>query len=184
MPAPSAMTPKRELPRLDPAPVATAARSATSLAVKPAATTPTPPPDQPVAIADFEGLVAFAAEKRDIKLKTELERFVRPISVAPGKIEIALENGAPANLPGELSRKLEMWTNRRWMVTVARSGGETTISSRRKAEADSAMREALQREDVKTYLKAFPGAEVTKVREPEAPTLPEITQDETDEEYR
>jgi hypothetical protein len=70
------------------------------------------------------------------------------------------------------------------MVTVARSGGEATISSRRKAEADSAMREALQREDVKTYLKAFPGAEVTKVREPEAPALPEIIQDETDEEYR
>ncbi len=183
-PAPSAVTPKRDLPRLDPAPLATAARPATSLAVKPAQTTPTPPPDQPVAIANFEGLVAFVAEKRDIKLKTELERFVRPISIAPGKIEIALENGAPSNLPGELSRKLEMWTGQRFMVTVARSGGEATISSRRKAEADSAMREALQREDVKTYLKAFPGAEVTKVREPEAPALPEITQDEIDEEYR
>ncbi len=182
-PAPTTMTPKRELPKFDP-PLATAARSATPLAVKPAQATQAAPPDQPVAIANFEGLVAFVAEKRDIKLKTELERFVRPISVAPGKIEIALENGAPPNLPGELSRKLEMWTGQRFMVTVARSGGEATLASKRKAERDSAMREALQRDDVKAYLKAFPGAEVTKVREPEASALPEITQDETDEEYR
>jgi DNA polymerase III subunit gamma/tau len=183
-PPPATMTPKRELPRLDPSPMSSAAKPAAALAVKPQPSAPVAPPEQPVAFATFEDLVAYAAEKRDIKLKTELERFVRPISIAPGRIEIALENGAPPNLPGELSRKLEMWTGRRSMVTVARAGGEATIASRRKAEADTALREALQRDDVKAYLKAFPGSEVTKVREPEAPALTEITQDETDEEYR
>ena len=43
----------------------------------------------------FEQIVALATEKRDVKLKAELERFVRPISVADGKIELALEPGAP-----------------------------------------------------------------------------------------
>ena len=184
---------RREPPRPDISSVSQgasqAARPVAALATKPqpsaVAQAPTAQtPARPVGFADFEALVGFAAEKRDIKLKTELERFVRPISMTTGKIEIALEVGAPSNLPGELSRKLEMWTGQRWMVTVARAGGEATLSSRRKAQADTALRDALQRDDVKAYLKAFPGAEVTKVREPEAPVVADIPQDEGDEEYR
>jgi DNA polymerase-3 subunit gamma/tau len=184
-PAMTSSVTRRELSRPDFQPMQTAIKPETSLAAKVAPTAPAAPPEQPMAFADFSRLVAYVAERRDIKLKTELERFVRPILVAPGRIELALEDGAPANLPGELSRKLEMWTSRRWMVTLATSGGEPSLVSRRKAEADSAIGEALRRADVKAYLKAFPGAEVTKVREPEIPAAAtDMPQDDSDEEHR
>jgi hypothetical protein len=46
------------------------------------------------------------------------------------------------------------------------------------------MKEARARSDVRAYLEAFPGAEVVRVREPEAPALPEMTTEESDEESR
>ena len=111
----------------------------------------------------------WPAEKRDIKLKSELERLVRPIRVAPGQIEIALEPGAPPGLPGELSRKLEAWTGTRWMVVVAPQGGERPIALQRKETRDSLFRSAREHPDVQAIFKRFPGAEIVDVREPETP---------------
>jgi DNA polymerase-3 subunit gamma/tau len=175
---------RRDLPRAEPQQAAQQLKSTTVLATKPVPEQASSAADVPVALSTFEAIVALAGEKRDIKLKTELERFIRPIAVTAGKLEIALEQGTPPGLPGEISRKLEIWTGSRWLVTVARGGGQETLSSRRKAEADTAMKEARARSDVRAYLEAFPGAEVVRVREPEAPALPEMTTEESDEESR
>ena len=61
-------------------------------------------------ITSFADIISIATERRDIKLKSDLERMVRPIAVSEGKVELALEQGASPGLPGELSRKLESWT--------------------------------------------------------------------------
>ena len=47
------------------------------------------------ALASFEELVALAAEKRDLTMKSALERDVRLVRFEDGKLEIALEPGAP-----------------------------------------------------------------------------------------
>jgi DNA polymerase III subunit gamma/tau len=137
-----------------------------------------------VLIQRFEQIVALASDKRDIKLKTELERFVRPISVSDGKIEIALEPGAPPMLTNELSRKLEAWTGRRILVMLSKSGGAATISSQKKEARQTAEREVRERPDVQAILKAFPGAEIVKVRDPETYTAIEPATEDTDEEPR
>ena len=51
-------------------------------------------------------LVALAAEKRDIRLKTALERDIRLVTFEIGKIEIALLPHAEAELPNRLARAL------------------------------------------------------------------------------
>ncbi len=132
----------------------------------------------------FEQIVALANDKRDVKLKTELERFVRPISVADGKIELALEPGAPATLTNELSRKLEAWTGRRFMVLVSKSGGDDTISSQKKEAKQTAEREVRELPDVQAILKTFPGAEIVKVRDPDAFIAIEHITEDHDEESR
>ena len=132
----------------------------------------------------FEQIVALAHDKRDIKLKTELERYVRPISVSDGKIEIALEPGAPASLTNELSRKLEAWTGRRFMVMLSKSGGSATISSQKKEARQTAEREVRELPDVQAILKTFPGAEIVKVRDPDTFTAIEQPTEDTDEEPR
>jgi DNA polymerase III subunit gamma/tau len=136
----------------------------------------------PRAFSSFKDIIALAAERRDVKLKGDLERLVRPIRVSPGQIELALEPGAPSGLPGELARKLEAWTGLRWMVLVARDGGERPAAAQARDAKDLLMREARADPDVQAVLKRFPGAEIVKVELPEAamdaPHTDELDKDE------
>lgn len=124
----------------------------------------------------------LAAERRDIRLKSDLERLVRPIRVSPGQFELALEAGANPGLPGEISRKLEAWTGMRWMVLVAKEGGERPIAQQVKEDRDSLFRMAREHPDVQAALRRFPGAEIVDVRDPEQQVQPMVS--ETDEESR
>ena len=136
----------------------------------------------PRAFQSFADILALAAEKRDIKLKSDLERLVRPIRVSPGQFELALEPSAQPGLPGEIARKLEAWTGMRWMVLVAKDGGDQPVAAQAKESRDSAFRKAREHPDVQAALKRFPGAEIVDVREPE--TLVPAVASETDEESR
>jgi DNA polymerase-3 subunit gamma/tau len=130
-----------------------------------------PAPAEPHAFASLRDIVALAAEKRDIKLRNDLERLVRPIRVAPGQIELALEPGAPPALANELARKLEAWTGNRWIVLVARDGGEKPLLQQQKEARESLFREAREHPGVKAVLARFPGAEIVDVRDPEPQTM-------------
>ena len=88
-------------------------------------------PTETRAFSSLKDLLALATEKRDIKLKSDLESLVRPIRVAPGQFEMALEPGAHPGLPGEIARKLEAFTGLRWMVMVAKDGGDKPVSRQR-----------------------------------------------------
>jgi DNA polymerase III subunit gamma/tau len=134
----------------------------------------------PRAFKNFGDIIALAAERRDIKFKSDLESFVRPISVSEGKIEIALANGANPQIANELSRKLEAWTGRRWMVMVAKSGGATPAAQVKKDAKDSAFREAREHPDVQAILKRFPGAEILNVTISETLTPTEGPDEELD----
>ena len=148
------------------------------------ATAPAPPSTEqtitPRSFKNFSDIIALATERRDIKLKTDLETYIRPIAVSEGKVEIALVEGANPAIANELSRKLEAWTNRRWMVMVAKSGGAEPAAQIRRDAKDSAFRSAREHPDVQAILKKFPGAEILNVRDLEAPKLME----EPDEESR
>ncbi len=157
--------------------------AALAAAVSPApSSAPPAAPREPVSFTDFASLVAYVSERRDVKLKGELERFVRPITVTAARIEIALERDAPAGLPNELMRKLEGWTGRRTLVTVAREGGAEPLLKQRKSAEATALQEARANPAVQAILKTFPGAEILSVREPQP--LPTFTPEETDEESR
>jgi DNA polymerase III subunit gamma/tau len=120
-----------------------------------------------VTLTDFRSVVALVADKRDIKLKTDLELYVRPVRMSAGQIEIALEPKAPPTLAGELSRKLEGWTGRRWMVLISKEAGERPVAEQNRDARQSLMREARANATVQAVLAAFPKADITDVRDPE-----------------
>ncbi len=120
----------------------------------------------PRVLADFAALVALAAEKRDLAMKSALERDVRLIRFEDGKLDIALEAGAPQSLVGELSKKLADWTGRRWMIAVSTEPGAPSLKAQeqaRKAELKDAVRADPL---VRAVLDRFPGAEIVDVRAP------------------
>jgi DNA polymerase III subunit gamma/tau len=128
------------------------------------------------ALGSFAELVALAGEKRDLTIKSALERDMRLVRFEDGKLEIALEGGAQKTLAGELSKKLSDWTGRRWMVVVSGEAGEPTLwaqAQARKAELkDDVQSDPL----VQAVLKRFPGAEIVDVRPP--PDAPAANADE------
>jgi DNA polymerase III subunit gamma/tau len=138
--------------------------------------------DPPSALASFADIVALAGTKRDIKLKTELERCVRPVRVAPGRLEIGLEPEASPGLPGELARKLEAWTGTRWLVLVSKEAGEKPIAASARESRESLFREARDHPAVRAVMERFPGAEIVDVRDEAAPdaALAATDDDETD----
>jgi DNA polymerase-3 subunit gamma/tau len=117
-----------------------------------------------LSIASFPALIALANEKRDILMKTALERDVRLVRIEDGKLEIALEPSARKTLVNDLSRKISEWTGRRWMVVVSAEQGVPTVNSQ--AEAKRSELEQGVRGDplVQAVLARFPGAEIVGVR--------------------
>jgi DNA polymerase-3 subunit gamma/tau len=128
------------------------------------------------ALHSFADLVALAAEKRDLAIKSALERDVRLVRFEDGRLEIFLEPSAAKTLTGELSKKLADWTGRRWMVVVSAEAGMPSLRSQ--AQAQKAELKAGVRSDplVQAVLARFPGAEIVDVRPPaDAPAEPNDT---------
>ena len=112
----------------------------------------------------FIEVVDLAGRFRDARLKLHLEDQVSLLRFEPGHIEIALLDGAPQGLAGELGEKLTKWTAKRWVVSVGRGQGERPVGEVRRAA------EAVRLTDVKAHpavaavLAAFPEAEIKAVR--------------------
>jgi len=133
-----------------------------------AANQPVPKDDSPLAavrvLKTFADVIALATEKRDVAMKSALERDVRLVRCEDGRLEIGLEPGATQALVGELSKKLFEWTGRRWMVAISAEPGQPPIrvqNETRKAELKNDVRgDPL----VQAVLSRFPGAEIVDVR--------------------
>jgi len=111
-----------------------------------------------LSLNSFEEIVALCGEKRELVLKHALETNVSPISVADGRVEIALTPDADQSVASQLSQKLKEWTNRPWLVTVSKQQANDTIRLQRDREAQEKLDKAMQDPSVKAILAAFPGA--------------------------
>ena len=113
----------------------------------------------------LEDVAALAAEKGAAVLKVHIENDMHLVRLEPGQIEFRPGARAPRSLAGDLAQKLKEWTGTRWVVTVAREGGEATLAERKNA-ARAAKIEAVSQEPlVRAVLDRFPGAEIVAVRE-------------------
>ena len=115
-------------------------------------------------INTFPELVALAASQRDLLIKGALETDVRLVRIEDGRLEVALERSAARALVNELSRKLELWTGRRWTVIVSNEAGQPTLREQSLVEKSQRERAAEADPRVKEVLARFPGAKVIEVR--------------------
>jgi DNA polymerase-3 subunit gamma/tau len=118
----------------------------------------------------FDELVRLAEARRDVGLRLDLERYVRPISFRAGAVVFEAAPGAPANLSQRLVARLKEWTGQPWLVACEHGGGAETLFERQKRAAARAQEQALEEPFVQAVLAAFPGTEILEVRHP-SPTL-------------
>ena len=115
-------------------------------------------------ITSFPQLIALAGEKRDIMTKSALEADVRLVRIEDGQLEIALEPKAQRALVTDLSRKLELWTGRRWTVIISNEAGQPTVRSQNELARSEHQRVAEADPRVQEVLARFPGTKVVEVR--------------------
>jgi DNA polymerase-3 subunit gamma/tau len=114
----------------------------------------------------FDDLVRLTEERRDIGLRYDLERYVRPISFRPGAVVFEAVAGAPSNLSQRLVARLKEWTGQPWLVATEGGGGAETLMERQKRATARAQEEAMAEPFVQAVLAAFPGTEILEIRHP------------------
>jgi DNA polymerase III subunit gamma/tau len=132
----------------------------------------------------FDEVVALIDAKRDITLKLDVERFVRPISFRPGAITYEAAPGAPSNLSGRLVSRLKEWTGQPWLVATEGAGGGETAWEKEKREVADVRRQVEQDPFVRSVMEAFPGAEIVSLRQipvPEAPAEEVVSNEDDDD---
>lgn len=128
-------------------------------------------------IRDFEALVAFCGERRDVKLKTALERFVHLVAFEPGHIEMRLAHQAPKELIPDLTNKLQQWTGKRWIISIASDPSAGTPTRREQTQTrDSAIRREVENDPLITAaMETFPDAKIVEVRDRYSAALDEAS---------
>jgi DNA polymerase-3 subunit gamma/tau len=152
-------------------------------AVARAMTQPQPVSAEPqITLQSFEDVVALIGARRDIVLKLDVARFVRPISFRPGAIEFEPAPGAPGNLAQRLAVRLKEWTGQPWLVAAQGGGGAESLYEREQREKAAELKAVAEDPFVKSVLGAFPGTEIVAVRtivtEAAAPEAPVEAEDE------
>lgn len=118
----------------------------------------------------FEGLLEALEDAREIVLVTELERFVRPVSLVPGCLVIELLPNAPSDLQRRAVEALSALTGEDWLVETG-SGGQESIAERTKRLEVERLDAAKQAPEVIAALRAFPGARILDVRAAPVPDI-------------
>lgn len=132
------------------------------------------PADTKVWLRSFNDVARLAGEKRDAKLRTELESYVHVVSFREGRIELRLHDDAPGDLANRLTQRLKEWTGKAWLVLVtSEHEGEDTLR-------DVRTREVMEHPMVQKALELFPDAKVTAIRDTQdeiAPAPDELEED-------
>ena len=153
--------------------------TAAARALQPQASAPPTP-----TLQSFEDVVRLIDAQRDIQLKLDVEKYVRPIAFRPGAITFEPAPGAPGNLAQRLSARLKDWTGQPWLVAAEGGGGAESLYERAQRETQEVRRGAEADPFVRSLMEAFPGAEIVSVRKLQvesAPADPEApAEDEAD----
>jgi len=121
-------------------------------------------PEPTAVLNSFEDLLALIDQRRDVTLKMDVERFIRPISFRQGAIEYEPAPGAPVNLAQRLVARLKDWTGERWLIAAQGGGGAESAWEKQRREQREVKAEIEQDPFVQSVMAAFPGAEIVGIR--------------------
>jgi DNA polymerase-3 subunit gamma/tau len=146
-------------------------------------TAPMPSTEPAANLKTFEDMLALIDRRRDIRLKLDVERFIRPISFRPGAIEYEPGPGSPPDLAQRLVTRLKEWTGERWLLSTQGGGGAESLWEKQKREEREVRAEVEQHPFVQSVMQAFPGTEIVGVRQlsqpqPAEAAPPEEAEDE------
>ena len=126
------------------------------------------PPDvknkiEELKITNFEDLIKLCEDKKELKIKYELENNLRLVSFKDQKIEFSFSSKLEKTFVKELSNKLQEWTDKRWIIALSKESGLPTVKEQKKNLQDDLFRKESESSFSKKVKKIFSDAELLKV---------------------
>ena len=115
-------------------------------------------------INSFNDLLDACLEKKEIKLKYELEKNVNLVKFERNRIEISFNDNLDKDFVKDLSAKLFEWTSERWIITFSKYKGEMSVKEKQKNKREELINEVKNSEIYKALIEKFPDAELTDVK--------------------
>ncbi len=114
-------------------------------------------------IGSFESLINFCTERKEAKLKYELETNTNLVSFSEGLIEISFNENLDKDFIKNLSNKLYEWTSKRWIISLSKSQGQISKKEKNKIDEKKIFDDVKKSEAYKKVIEAFPDAELINV---------------------
>jgi DNA polymerase-3 subunit gamma/tau len=118
---------------------------------------------QTIFIDTFDQLLKTCIEKKEIKLKYELEKNLNLVHFSNQRIEISFNDNLDKNFVKDLSSKLFEWTNKRWIITFSKLKGEKTIKEKEFIKKKVLLEDVKRSKLYKEVIQKFPDAKLIDV---------------------
>ncbi len=116
-----------------------------------------------ITIKSFEQLLEICSTKKEMKLKYELENNVNLVKFENGRIEISFNDNLDKEFVKDLSTKLHVWTENRWIISFSKHQGEISIKDKEKNIQKELIENAKKSDLYKTMKDYFPDAELINI---------------------
>ncbi|MBD1139728.1 DNA polymerase III subunit gamma/tau [Pelagibacterales bacterium SAG-MED38] len=120
--------------------------------------------EKKIFINSLEKLIQTCFDKKEIKLKYELEKNVNLVKFEKNIIEISFNENLDKNFVKELSSKLFDWTGERWMISFSQLKGEISMKEKKQKIKKSLIDDVKNTKMYQDVLKSFPDAELIDVK--------------------
>tara|TARA_B100001741_G_scaffold51456_1_gene39419 strand:+ start:42 stop:1718 length:1677 start_codon:yes stop_codon:yes gene_type:complete len=117
-----------------------------------------------IEIKNLDELINICNEKKELKLKYDLETNVSVVSFADQKIEISFNENLDKEFVKELTFKLHEWTGQRWIISFSKEIGQLSKKKAKEIEKSKIIEEAKGEDVYKKVLELFPDAELVEVK--------------------
>jgi DNA polymerase III subunit gamma/tau len=116
-------------------------------------------------IQSFQDLLDLTNKHKEIELKFDLERNVRLVKFEQGKIDISFNENLSKDFIKNISNKLNEWTGKRWIISLSKDEGETTIYEKKNQQKTELLEQMKQSEIYKKIMATFPDIELVDVKD-------------------
>ena len=117
-----------------------------------------------IEIKNFEELIKLCNEKKELKLKYELETNVSLVSFIDQRIEISFNENLDKDFVKELTFKLYEWTGQRWIIAFSKEIGQLSKKQKINIEKSKIIEDAKGEDVYKRVMDLFPDAELVDVK--------------------
>ncbi len=114
-------------------------------------------------IKNLEDLINMCLEKKEMKLKYELENNVNLVSFSNTNIEISFNDKLNKSFVKDLSEKLYDWTKNRWLISFTKEKGAISEKDKKNNLKKKKISEYKSSNEYKNLLNAFPDIELINI---------------------